>query len=191
MTILFLGLSGSGKDTQAELLAEKLGNATVISTGEILRQVAKSGEGELANKIKSYLDKGLWVPDELVYEILGNHLKKITYKHIFLSGAVRTSSQVALLDNELEKLQRPLEMVIILDVSREEVFKRLIARGRSDDEVEIIENRIKEFEKNISPILEIYEKRGILFRVDGNRSIQAIHEDILDIIKKHYDVNFS
>jgi adenylate kinase len=191
MTILFIGASGSGKDTQAELLAQRIGNAIVVSTGEILRNTIKEGRGSLAEEIRLYIDKGFFVPDALVYKVLGEYLKKHSKENIFLTGAVRTLAQIPLLDSQLRELGEKVDATFYLDLSRDEAVRRMLLRSRDDDTIDKINNRLDEFEKHIDPILGEYEKRGLLFRLDGERTIEEIHKEILNIIKKEFDITLS
>jgi adenylate kinase len=107
MVVLFIGRSGSGKDTQAQMLAEKYG-FTVTSTGDVFREIAGSDD-KSSLELKAYIDKGEWVPDELVYKLLEGYLKKKGIDRLILTGAVRTLPQVALLDQMLQRLGEKLD----------------------------------------------------------------------------------
>ncbi|MEW6088537.1 MAG: adenylate kinase [bacterium] len=127
MQIILLGAPGVGKGTQASLLAKKQG-IPHISAGDILRQEMKSGTN-LGNKAKDFVSQGKLVPDELIIDIIKNTIKGGDYKKGFiLDGFPRTIVQAKALDNLLDKLNRKITLALNIDVSAEEIVKRLSGR---------------------------------------------------------------
>lgn len=190
MEILFLGPSGSGKDTQAELLLEVLSDTIVFSTGEMFRKL-EGDTSERAVKALDYMNKGLWVPDDLVYELLEEKLTEITTNNIIFTGAVRTPAQVPLFENALNRSNRGLEVVFYVEISDDEAMRRLLLRNRGDDTEELIKNRLKEFHTNNDPIVEAYKQKGILETINGERPIEAIQADIRSLLKSKYELTIA
>ncbi|MGY5766238.1 adenylate kinase [Brachybacterium sp. DNPG3] len=175
--LLIVGPPGAGKGTQAVRIAEAAG-IPAISTGDIFRANV-SQETELGVLAKSYMDKGEYVPDSVTNDMVRDRLGEDDAKDGFLlDGYPRTLAQVEALDGVLAALGTPLDRVLLLDVEPEIVIERLIARGaeqgRSDDNEETIRRRIEVYTEQTSPLIDVYEERGILRRVDGTASIDEV-----------------
>ncbi len=180
--LLIVGPPGAGKGTQAERIVEKLG-VPAISTGDIFRANV-SNETELGVLAKSYMDKGEYVPDSVTNDMVEGRLGEADAKDGFLlDGYPRTVAQVEALDGILEKLGVALDAVILLDVESEAIVQRLLQRGkeqgRSDDNEETIRRRIDVYGEQTTPLIDIYDKRGLVKRVDGMKDIDAVTADIL------------
>lgn len=180
--LLIVGPPGAGKGTQAERIVEKLG-VPAISTGDIFRANV-SNETELGVLAKSYMDKGEYVPDSVTNEMVESRLAEDDAANGFLlDGYPRTVAQVEALDGILEKLGVALGAVILLDVESEAIVQRLLQRGkeqgRSDDNEETIRRRIDVYGEQTTPLIDIYDKRGLVKRVDGMKDIDAVTADIL------------
>ncbi|WP_279063870.1 adenylate kinase [Dermabacter hominis] len=180
--LLIVGPPGAGKGTQAERIVEKLG-VPAISTGDIFRANV-SNETELGVLAKSYMDKGEYVPDSVTNEMVESRLGEDDAANGFLlDGYPRTVAQVEALDGILEKLGVALDAVILLDVDSEAIVQRLLRRGkeqgRSDDNEETIRRRIDVYGEQTTPLIDIYDKRGLVKRVDGMKDIDAVTADIL------------
>ena len=180
--LLIVGPPGAGKGTQAERIVEKLG-VPAISTGDIFRANV-SNETELGVLAKSYMDKGEYVPDSVTNEMVESRLGEDDATNGFLlDGYPRTVAQVEALDGILEKLGVALGAVILLDVESEAIVQRLLQRGkeqgRSDDNEETIRRRIDVYGEQTTPLIDIYDKRGLVKRVDGMKDIDAVTADIL------------
>lgn len=180
--LLIVGPPGAGKGTQAERIVEKLG-VPAISTGDIFRANV-SNETELGVLAKSYMDKGEYVPDSVTNEMVESRLAEDDAANGFLlDGYPRTVAQVEALDGILEKLGVALDAVILLDVESEAIVQRLLQRGkeqgRSDDNEVTIRRRIDVYGEQTTPLIDIYDKRGLVKRVDGMKDIDAVTADIL------------
>ncbi|MBI4034783.1 MAG: nucleoside monophosphate kinase [Candidatus Chisholmbacteria bacterium] len=184
--VLVIGPSGSGKGTQAKLLAEKL-KLPAISMGDLLRQEAKTGS-ELGQKVQSQLVAGKWAPAELTFTILISELKR-HHEGVVLDGFPRLVEQLVMLENYLRKRGQKINRVIHLKVGDAESVRRLTKRAeidrqisgssRHDDTKRVIEERLKSFHESIKPILARVRRQGILEEVDGERSVEKIHQDIM------------
>lgn len=179
--LLIVGPQGSGKGTQGVRVAEAFG-IPVVSTGDIFRENIKQGT-ELGQKVTAILDAGDLVPDELTSEIVRDRLSQDDAASGFLlDGYPRNTAQVGHLDAFLEGRGESLDAVILLDVPREESLDRLrlraVEQGRSDDTDEAIAHRLDIYEHETAPIIEIYEPRGIVDRIDGVGSLDEITERI-------------
>lgn len=179
--LLIVGPQGSGKGTQGVRVAEAFG-IPVVSTGDIFRANIKQGT-ELGQRVTAILDAGDLVPDELTSEIVRDRLSQDDATSGFLlDGYPRNTAQVGHLDAFLEGRGESLDAVILLDVPREESLDRLrlraVEQGRSDDTDEAIAHRLDIYEHETAPIIEIYEPRGIVDRIDGVGSLDEITERI-------------
>lgn len=126
MRLLLLGPPGAGKGTQARKLAERL-DAPHIASGELLRQAA-ADESPIGLKAKSFMDRGEYVPDEIMIWFISSHLNALGVSRFVLDGFPRTVTQARALDAELAEAGIPLHLVIQLDVPDEEVERRLTGR---------------------------------------------------------------
>ena len=180
--LLIVGPPGAGKGTQAERIVEKLG-VPAISTGDIFRANV-SKETELGVLAKSYMDKGEYVPDSVTNDMVEGRLGEADAKDGFLlDGYPRTVAQVEALDGILAKLGVELDAVVLLDVASEAIVQRLLQRGkeqgRSDDNEETIRRRIDVYGEQTTPLIDIYEHRGLVKRIDGMKDIDTVTAEIL------------
>lgn len=209
-TIMFLGLAGSGKDTQADLVCS-LCDGQKISTGDLARAEVKSGSA-LGRVVNKYILKGLLIPDDIMYKILRSQLATFDNNKLWVfSGTVRTTNQISMFDETLGVFDRNLGRVIFLELSDKSIINRLSKRRfcpkcgatyhpdfkkskvegicdkdgerlvqRDDDKPEVIKTRIKVERKAIEPVLNEYEKRSLLLRINGEPSIQEIHKLLVE-----------
>ncbi|WP_299298748.1 adenylate kinase [uncultured Brachybacterium sp.] len=175
--LLIVGPPGAGKGTQAVRLAEEL-SIPAISTGDIFRANV-SGETELGVLAKSYMDKGEYVPDSVTNDMVRSRLGEADAQDGFLlDGYPRTLDQVEALDGMLTELGTTLDAVLLLVVETEEVVGRLVERGkqqgRSDDTEETIRHRLEVYSEQTAPLIDVYEKRDLVRRVDGMAAIDDV-----------------
>lgn len=170
MKFVFLGVQGSGKSTQAEIVAEKL-NLPYIEMGQLFRD-KKEANDEDAKKIRETIDRGYLVPDELATSTLLQRLAKPDCeKGYVLDGYPRNEAQFAALDKDIDK-------VFNIEVSDDEAIKRLLLRGRHDDTREALQKRMGWHHSETEPLLSKFREMGILEEVDGERTIEEIAQDI-------------
>ena len=182
MNLIILGAPGSGKGTQADLLAEKFG-LTHLSSGELLRKEAESGspKGKL---IADLLVTGALLPFETVLEVLEPTLKAEKDGFI-LDGTPRNLHQTEYLDSFLSEMKVILDKVIYLDIPIETGVTRIMKRAdiehRSDDNYESVKKRMQAYEEETMPVIDYYQKKGLLLKIDGTPDIQTIFKDIIHI----------
>lgn len=177
MRLILLGPPGAGKGTQAERLCATHGLAH-LSTGDLLRAAVKAGT-ELGERAKGYMDKGELVPDELVLALLVERLRESSDAFL-LDGFPRNVSQAEALAAELGSIQ--IERVVNLELGDEEIVERLLARGRKDDQEEVIRNRLEVFRAETAPLIDYYSAKGLLVSVDAEGSIDQITNRIEDAL---------
>ena len=178
MRILILGPQGSGKGTQAQRIAEVHG-VPHIATGDILRAAVADGT-ELGRRVAPILERGDLVPDDLMVELIRERLAG--EGAFVLDGFPRTLPQAEALDAMLEEIGKPLDTVILLEVSDEEATNRLSGRAaeeeRSDDAPEVIANRLRLYHELTEPVVERYRGGSKLVVVDGERSMDEVFSAI-------------
>ncbi|MBM3714131.1 MAG: adenylate kinase [Actinobacteria bacterium] len=175
--LLIVGPQGSGKGTQGVRIAEALG-IPVVSTGDVFRQNVSEGT-DLGLEVKSIIDAGDLVPDELTSAVVRDRLSQADAADGFLlDGYPRNLAQVMHLDEFLEGRDESLDAVIALVVPREESISRLKTRateqGRADDTEEGIATRLAIYERETAPILGVYGTRDIVDEIDGVGSLDEV-----------------
>jgi adenylate kinase len=186
MRLLLIGAPGAGKGTQATLLAERFGIAH-ISSGDLLRQHVRD-QTPLGQTVQSYLSRGDLVPDEVVQAILLKPVLSATNGYV-LDGFPRTVKQAKTSYAIVQPLGAEVQAAIHLNVPREELIRRLLARGRgAEDARSVIEHRLDVYQEKTVPLLEYYAGREWMFSVDGTRPPQIVHEDIAGRIHKLADL---
>lgn len=181
MNLVILGAPGSGKGTQADLLAEKFG-LVHLSSGNLLRQEAQSGtpKGKL---IADLLVTGKLLPFETVLEVLEPALKAAKDGFI-IDGTPRDVHQAQYLDYFLAENKLQIDKVIYLDIPIDEGIKRIMKRAeiehRSDDNYDSVKKRMEVYQTETAPVIDYYEKKGLLLKIDGTPDIQTIFNDIVN-----------
>ncbi len=186
LNVVIFGAPGSGKGTQSELIIDKY-DLKHVSTGDLLRAEIKA-ETALGKTAEGYISKGQLVPDELVIAMIEELIKKHPdVKGFIFDGFPRTLAQGESLDKKLEENGQQISAVISLEVNDEELIDRLLKRGqisgRSDDNRETIESRLKVFYNQTQPLKEFYSKQNKLAKIKGTGSIR----DIFASIEKELD----
>ena len=185
--MLIVGPAGSGKGTQSKRISEELG-IVAISTGDIFRENIK-GQTELGKEAQRYVDAGELVPDSVTNRMVEDRLSwKDAEDGFLLDGYPRNRTQVAALDEMLERLEVELDVVLELTADREELISRLkgraAAEGREDDADEgAIRRRLELFETETAPMIAEYDSRGLLKQVDGLGEIDAVNARIMGALR--------
>lgn len=205
MKLVLIGKPGSGKGTQEELISRKF-RIPVIATGSIFRNIEKE-KTKLGRLVKSLIDKGNFVPDEITNEIIRKELEK--KKGFILDGYPRNVGQAKFLDG-YQKLDR----VVYLEVPDSVIIRRLAARRecvcgmtynlltkkpkkdlicdrcgrklyrRKDDDPRVARRRLNTYKKITKPVVDHYRKRGLLVSVNGNLPIEKTYRQILSRLRK-------
>lgn len=199
--VLFMGLPGSGKGTQAELLKER--GFMQISTGDIIREAFKAND-RVVKQYQEKVEKGGFLPDEIIFQLINQAISKLpkdTYGFI-LDGAIRTLAQA-----EFAKKYELVDTIIFFDVTEDTAYERLSTRRvcpackriytdkenickfceeklakREDDSHESIHNRFEVYKEKTEPTLEYLKSNFNFKKIDANRSVEDIHKDVLDFI---------
>jgi adenylate kinase len=172
------GPPGSGKGTQAAVLASRL-EVPAISTGEMLRQAVAEGS-ELGNKVEAIMTSGALVDDETMAEVVRHRLAQDDAQSGFLlDGYPRTQGQAETLEKVLQSQDVHLDGVVFLDVPTEELVARALDRQRVDDREEVIRERLRIYHSQTAPLLGYYRDLGLLRTVDGHQSIDKVTEAVL------------
>lgn len=213
MDIILLGPPGSGKGTQAKMIADKY-KVKHISTGDILRENVRNGT-PLGVEAKKFMDAGKLVPDTLLIDIIKDRLAKPDVKAGWmLDGYPRTIPQAEALDKILPSLGQKIDVVLNVDVPDQELIKRVTGRRmckcgttyhvqfnppkvpgkcdacgadlyqRQDDTEETVKQRLQAYHTQTQPLIDYYTKRGIVATVIGVGDIKAIFDKITKVLDK-------
>jgi len=183
--LILFGPPGSGKGTQSTRIAEKY-HLVHLSTGDIFRKEIRN-KSILGLKVRSIIEKGELVPDDLLLEILRSAFRQAGNPRGFvLDGYPRTIRQAEDLDKLLKETGNQVSIVLSLDVDEEEVIKRLLKRaqleGRKDDTEEVIRNRMKVYHSQTHPLVEYYNKQKKFKSLTGVGSVDDIFRGICKVI---------
>tara|TARA_B100000900_G_scaffold403966_2_gene411711 strand:+ start:145 stop:693 length:549 start_codon:yes stop_codon:yes gene_type:complete len=173
--LLFLGPPGAGKGTQAALISDA-NSYLHLSTGELLRKEIDS-DTYLGKQVKDIMNKGELVSDQLVLEIVKQNLDKDNNGWI-LDGYPRNLSQVNSLNDFLIKINQPLELVFYLDIPDEILIKRLLLRGRKDDNEETIKTRLEIYKATTEPLIKYYKSLSLLEYINADGDLKTISDEI-------------
>lgn len=213
MNIILLGPPGSGKGTQAKMIADKF-NVKHISTGDILRENVRNGT-PLGVEAKKYMDAGKLVPDALLIDIIKDRLAKPDVKNGYmLDGYPRTTPQAEAMEKILPALKQKIDVVLNIDVPDKELVGRLSGRRmckcgasyhvqfnppkkdgtcdvcgqalyhRDDDREEAIVKRLDAYHKQTQPLIDYYSKKGIIANINGTGDIKAIFGEVTKVLSK-------
>ncbi len=192
LNIALFGPPGAGKGTQSKKLLEKY-NLTYISTGDMLRTEIAEGS-DLGMKAKSIIEQGGLVDDELVIQLIEKKIQtNPDSKGILFDGFPRTTVQAYILEGLLLKLNTSLNCMISLEAPEDELINRLLLRakvsGRSDDNLEVIKNRLKEYENKTKPVADFYAKKNKYYPLNGVGEIDEIFKNIVDVVERTKSVS--
>lgn len=185
--LVLFGPPGAGKGTQSQKLIDQY-KLVHLSTGDILRAERKAGT-PLGQEAQKYIDRGALVPDSVVIGMIELHIdKNIKGPGFIFDGFPRTTAQAIALDELLLKKGTAIHAMVALEVSEDELRKRLLLRGKDsgrpdDQDPAIIQNRIDVYNKETSPVKDFYSKQGKYIGVNGIGSIDAIYASICDVIE--------
>ena len=192
MIIILFGPPGAGKGTQAEKLVDKY-NLKQLSTGDMLREAIAKGS-ELGKKAKSIMDRGELVSDEIILSMIREKLEKRDSNGFIFDGFPRNLEQAKALDEILHDLRLRLDLVVEIVVKDDVLISRIENRAReskkarSDDNAQVLKNRLNVYHQSTEMIKPYYLEKKKLVKIDGMRSIEKVSGDIeghlLDIIKQ-------
>ena len=174
--LLFLGPPGAGKGTQAARLCETNGMKH-LSTGDLLRAEVAAGTA-LGQEAETVMNRGELVSDTLVLAIVENKMQSFSGGGWLLDGFPRTVPQAEALEPLLENLNQPIQAVVLLELDDAVLIQRLLARGRADDNENVIRNRLEVYREKTAPLINFYRKKGLLLSVAADGSVEEITERI-------------
>jgi len=174
MELSIIGPPGSGKTTQAKVLAQKL-SLPHVSMGMVCREVAEEDSPE-GSQVKAALEKGVLVDDGLVLKLFHDRVSQEAYRSGFVAdGNPRTLYQARKMEEE-----HPFDKIIYVGIPLAVAKERLLKRGRSDDTEETIAKRFEVYEEQSAPVRDFYRQKGRLIEVDGSKAIEAVTEEIME-----------
>ena len=186
LDVLLLGPQGAGKGTQAKRAAAEY-DIPHVSTGDMFR-AAIAAETELGKRVKSILDAGELVPDELTVALVRERLSREDARNGFiLDGFPRNLTQAAALDAMLEEIGRDLAIVLELRLDDETAMERLLGRAREenrpDDTPEVVRRRLEIYHRETEPLVDYYLASGKVVGIHGDRSVDEVFAEIQDALE--------
>lgn len=179
--IVLLGMPGSGKSTQADLLCNNK-KYMFFGMGDIIRDTLKK-KNKVAKQIKNLVNSGNLIPFEISADLLFTDIKEHKSKKILIDGFPRQIEQAYILDYFLYSKKYNLRAVLYIEISKKESYKRLYNRKRNDDTKKVIKKRINVFYKEIKPVLERYEQKEVLIKINGHQNIEDVYSEIIKKLK--------
>jgi adenylate kinase len=188
LNLVLSGPPGAGKGTQSQFLIRDL-DLLHLSTGDLLRSEIAQGS-DLGLKAKELMDAGLLVPDEVVVGMIRNRIAAVPEaKGYIFDGFPRTIPQAQALDQMLAELHESIACMVLMEVPREELIRRLLLRGqdsgRSDDQDQaVVEQRIEEYLRKTAPVSGYYLQQSKLRTVDGMGTVEEIYARIREALSR-------
>jgi adenylate kinase len=184
MRVILLAPPGAGKGTQGERIASRY-DVPHISSGELFRQEVASGS-ELGNELRSYVETGDLVPDNLVVQLIADRVIEAAAESggYVLDGFPRTLPQAEAAAEIAMKTNATAQAALHLGAPREVLTKRLAGRGqnRADDSVDVVRHRLEVYDKSTKPLIEYYSRRGILVHIDASLSMDEVSKEIFSAL---------
>lgn len=177
--IVFFGPAGAGKSVQGQMLAAR-NNWRWISAGQLLRDTRDP-------EMIEFMQSGKLVPPQKVNELMLDAMHRAKeVDHVILDGYPREMAQATWLVEEMQKTGRNINLVVVLEVPKSELLRRLEIRGRTDDTPEAIDQRLRIYRTEIYPILTYLTEKGInITHVDGVGSVGQVHDRIVEELEAH------
>jgi len=191
MHVVFYGPEGSGKGTQAKLLAQKL-NVPILTSGDLVRNAAENDKGIIGEVCRTALSEGKYVADSEMFVLWKWRLKEEDAKGGWImDGFPRNLDQAMFLDDKIDKYGYKIEHAIHLELSEEESIKRLLKRARPltpgsselHDSPERIKSRLEIYKAGEKDVIEYYKVQGVLVSVNADQSIEDVHKEICQKLK--------
>ena len=190
---LIIGAPGSGKTTDASIIAEKNENIVHYSTGDMLREEVASGS-ELGQTIESFISKGALVPLDIIVNTIVSAINNAPVDNVLIDGYPRSTEQMTAFDALVEKEDNiNLASVIEVRVSEEVAKERILGRAadakpgeeRSDDSIEVFFDRMKIYTDPLTEIQDFYTKKNLLKVIDGARTLEEVVEEMETFVKSN------
>ncbi|HEU4700760.1 MAG TPA: adenylate kinase [Gemmatimonadales bacterium] len=187
MDILLMGPPGAGKGTQGALLSEALG-LPKFATGDLLRDAVKRGT-PVGLQAKAVMEAGHLVSDDIILGVVRDELAKPdAARGVLFDGVVRTIPQAEGVDRLLAELGRKMDLVLFFDVTDEEILARIERRrtleGRADDDPAAVKVRLDAYRAQTAPVLDYYERRGLVRRIHGVGEVAEIQQRALAAVQE-------
>jgi len=188
---LIIGAPGSGKTTDASIIAENNDNIVHYSTGDMLREEVGSGS-ELGKEIESYISKGALVPLEIIVNTIVSAINNAPVDNVLIDGYPRSTEQMTAFDELVSKednieLASVIEVRVSEDVAKERILGRAAdaapGEGRSDDSIEVFWDRMKIYTEPLEEIQKFYTDKNLLEVIDGERTLEEVVADMETFVK--------
>lgn len=184
--VVLMGAPGAGKGTQAKKLEVTLG-LPQVATGDLFRANLKNNT-ELGQLARTFMDKGELVPDEVTVAMVRDRLSQPDCESgAILDGFPRTTAQAEALDSLLSDFSAKIAVVPFIDVNQEVLVERLVKRaeieGRADDNVETIRVRMQVYHSETAPLLDYYDEKGLLVKINGEQAIGNVTADLTKVVQ--------
>lgn len=182
MILVFIGSPYAGKGTQVGLISKKFG-IPVFSMGNLIREAYKEGNPKAVEGFTNYSMKGLHLPISLKFDLLKERIDLLENGFI-LDNFPATKEDLETFLPYLKQKSKNIDKVFYINISKEEMLKRMIFRGREDDKEEIVLKRREVQDQDRIPVIEYFKKEGILEEINGEKPIPLVQEEIISCLNK-------